>query len=417
MNYLDLRESISSAQEKIESLLRNSIIKKDDLTGSGQLIHEDGKADHVGVYGTSAIFESINIEKSNFESCLKIVEQLESPDPEDDHSMRDAEVVFKLCAAINGLKVIHKTQSTDESRKLLKKLVNKLIGIRRDCSSNGDLQYWPFTASQHQSLDYRKWVLPSAYALGALSGTNTSQDDIDGVVKFLAKSLKKHLSSEEVLHNYELVHVLLALNSQPNLRREHLSKNEIEKAEYGLYVEFVYSDEYSEKFINFVTLSPFFSSLFYVIKTDLTIIKYFLLFDSNYIHSADVFNKIQALVKEIIDQGKLISSSNNQVSVRVNALVYRVLMILSNGLAENKPRYKIIRGAKLYNQYIRWSPNTNLFVLFKRIIALLFISSPIAYIIYSSIEKGKFIDEGIPLFVAISTSVFASIIYERLRRN
>ena len=402
MNYEAIRQSTANARSKLLRTLKKSITTYEGKHGSGQFISEKGPAEHVGVYGTSAIIEAIGQCEPTFADIHKFIPTLAALDtPKSEDEKQDSKITFKLCAAINALKTLQQSGSSNQkSDDLLRNLAQKLKSMsKRDDIDN--ITYWLFSPNDANQ-DPTHHTIPTAYATHALSNIIPA-NELRGAVKFLCEYTRTHAINGGHPKITELAPIMLALDSYQTERRNHISDKEFKNLEYYLYKHFVSKEHFDETFINFIH-TPF-ASLFYVIKTDLVILKYFLIANSKYLKSQDVFNKIQGLLKSINNNEKYISTENQQASVRENALACRVLDLLEKKLYALTPN-------KILSVWYRfeWNPKPNIQLAAGRTITAFFILAAPAY---TTIFSGKSLEN----LLAVTTGIISSFIFEYLRRK
>ena len=410
-----LIDQCTTAREELLRALTSCVRHEGNVIGAGQFILEDGTSEHIGIYGTAAMLETMSLchpiwLDKNFEGVIRVIRRLEDQDS-DPHSTRDSSLTFKLCAAINALRVVPSKHVDNTVVELRQKLVDRLVSLA-STDIVLEMVFWPYARDEieaHSNI----YLLPTAYAVHTLNHAGILHECISRAIKFLVHHLRNHLTNQRQLHSYELVHILLALASvSESERNKYIDKAEIRRAEYFLY-QFVLQNKYFEAtYINYTITAPNFGdfdSLFYVIKTNLTIMKYFLQMESIYLKTSDIQNHIAQLIKSILEHKKFVDSANHRSAVRENALALRVLHLLTEKIGE---RRNLDSSALLtvYFKFIQWSPKGRRLRTVSRVLTLLTLFSiPIGSLHYS--------DDPWTTIVAICSGILATWIYEQLRRD
>ena len=328
MNITKLVKESEQAHEELLRLLITCVRTDKDLIGAGQFVLRDGTSEHIGIYGTAAILETVSICRPDWlsgrlEGFVAVLGRLAEENPSS-HDARDQSLTFKLCAAINALRAIPPAHAHAGGDALREELVSRLMSFAVIDEVNNSL-FWPYAKEETES-SKPTYLLPTAYAVHTLAQLGSYRDHLPGAVKYLVHQLNSHLNGHHKLHMHELVHLLLALASvQETERNKHISKSDIRKAEYFLYQYVLQHNYFDATYINFTVSKPKFESLFYVIKTNLTILKYFLQFESIYIRTSDIHRQIWNLVHLVRTDGKFIDAANNRSAVRENALALRAI--------------------------------------------------------------------------------------------
>lgn len=410
-----LIDQCSTAREELLRALAGCVRQEDDLIGAGQFILEDGTSEHIGIYGTAAILETMSLchptwLDAQFGGIVKVIGKLASEDS-DAHDTRDKSLTFKLCAAINALRVVPSNHVNGAVFELRQELVERLISLA-NTDAVLEMVFWPYAKDEvegHSNI----YLLPTAYAVHTLIQTDVLHECVPKAIKFLVHHLQNHLSNQRRLHSYELVHILLALSSvrEPD-RNKYIDRADLRRADYFLY-QFVLQNRYFEAtYINYTVTEPNFNdfeSLFYVIKTNLTIMKYFLQTESIYLRTSDVRDRIAELIHSILKHKKFVDCANNRSAVRENALALRVLHLLSEKMGE---RRNLDASAILtvYFKFFQWPPKGKRLRTVSRILTLLILCAlPIGSLRYA--------DDPWTTIVAICSGILATWLYEQLRRD
>ena len=253
------------------------------------------------------------------------------------------------------------------------------------------------------------YLLPTAYAVHTLAQLGSYRDHLPRAMKYLVHQLKSHLYGHHKLHMHEMVHLLLALASVQEVERNrYISKSDIRKAEYFLYQHVLHHNNFDATYINFTVSKPEFESLFYVIKTNLTIIKYFLQFESAYIRTSDIHRQIWNLVHRIRTDRKFIDAANNRSAVRENALALRVIHLFVEKYRGTR-RLDVKWYYTAFFKFLQWPPTPKVRATLVRLFLLtLILIVPIASL-FSTDRPGTMI-------TAVCSGILGTFLYEQLRR-
>ena len=286
-------------------------------------------------------------------------------------------------------------------------MVSRLISFAAIDEVNNSL-FWPYTKEETEG-SKPTYLLPTAYAVHTLAQLGSYRDHLPGAVKYLVHQLNNHLNGLHKLHMHELVHLLLALASvQETERNRHISKSDIRKAEYFLYQYVLQHNYFDATYINFTVSKPKFESLFYVIKTNLTILKYFLQFESIYIRTSDIHRQIWNLVHLVRTDGKFIDAANNRSAVRENALALRAIHLFVEKYRDTR-RLGVKWYYSVFFRFLQWSPARKVRATLVRLLLLtLILIVPIASL-FSTDKPGTMI-------IAVCTGILGTFLYEQLRR-
>ena len=291
-----------------------------------------------------------------FEGVVSVLEKLVSENS-NAHDTRDKSLTFKLCAAINALRVVPPEHSDDDVVNLRERLVDQLLSL---ASTDNVLRmvFWPYARDEVEGPD-SIYLLPTAYAVHTLTQAGVLDGCMPKAIRFLVHHLRNHLTNQRRLHSFELVHVLLALSSvRESERNKYIGKADIRRAEYFLYQFVRVNTTFEATYINYtITKRNFgdFGSLFYVIKTNLTIVKYFLQMDSVYLKTAEIRNRLAGLIHGILEHEKFVDPSNGRSAVRENALALRVLQLLADRIG-NDQDLGTSTWWTMYFRFIQWPP-------------------------------------------------------------
>ena len=411
MNSSKLVREADSVRQILLTLLTDCIISKGEFIGAGQFILQDGKSEHVGIYGTSAIVETMALcqsdwLKENITEFLRVFEKLVYVNPEG-HDARDQALTFKLCAVLNALRSVQFTDSNETIAPLREKVQQSLLLLVYTDKATGTT-YWPYAKSETDA-ESTAYVLPTAYAVYTLASLGVTQDPIPGATRFLVQQLYDHLSGNRELHIHELVHILLALISirEPD-RHQYVKREDIARAEYFLYQHIIRNQYFEATYVNFTITKPEFESLFYVVKANLTILKYFLQVESPYLRTTDVRSQIRRLLQLIRSQGRFVDRANSRSAVRENSLALRVVSLVVDKYESSRVP-PVNRFYSYYCKYIKWQPTNRLVVTIIRF-AVLFGICAIPFLSYFWSDGSK------SAFVSVCSSILAAVVYEHLRR-
>lgn len=406
MNYATLSYNLKRAKEDLSVALKKSITSSGNTKGAGQFIKTQQTSDHIGIYGTSAILETIGFYEPIFlnkelDNYLAPLDGLINPVTDD--AKIDSTLTLKLCAGINALKYLDSAAKNEKSTILLKSLVSVLMSmtIRDEIKKT---QYWPYSSSDTKD-DVRHYILPTAYALNALND-QVPPNQVSGGIKFLCYYLREQFTNQSSIKPHELISIMLALRGFSAERAKHITDKEFQNAEFFLYRYFVQdSDKYNEIFVNYVSsTSKKFVSLFYVVKTDLMILKYFLISESKYLESNEVFKKIKLLIERICNDKMYINSENKQASVRENALAFRIISEL-----DSKSHHYHTSRLRTFQFKFKWSPSKNIAIITGRILSIFGVLAPIIYTCFQG--------QSLVNFTAVASGILSSFAYDYLKRK
>ena len=408
-----LIEECKGAREELLRGLTGCVRKEGELIGAGQFILQSGTSEHIGIYGTAAVLETMSLchtawLEGNLEGSLRVIEKLGDEDS-DPHDTRDKSLTFKLCAAINALRVVPPEFAHSDVTALRQQLVSRLISLAH-ADEVLDMVFWPYARDEIEA-GGTIYLLPTAYAVHTLSQIGVLQEYLPKAIRFLVHHLKNHLSNQKKLHSYELVHILLALSSvRESERHKYIDRSDIRRIEFFLYQHILNNKHFEATYINYTITRPNFEdfdSLFYVIKTNLTIMKYFVQMESIYLKTSDVRDQIGLLSHLIRENGKFIDIANNRSAIRENALALRVLHVFIEKYEEGRTldTHVILT---VFFKFIQWPPKGKRLRTLSRFAALLILCAiPIGSLFYAK-------DPWITI-VAICSGIFAALIYENLR--
>ena len=410
-----LLDKCRSAREELLRALTDCVRREEELAGAGQFILQDRSSEHIGIYGTAAILETMSLcdptwLDGKFEGIVRVLGKLVSEDS-DSHDTRDKSLTFKLCAAINALRVVPSNHADDGVVALRGKLVERLLSL-----ANTDnvlkMVFWPYARDEIEGHG-RIYLLPTAYAVHTLTQTGVLNECISKAIEFLVHHLNNHLTNQRRLHNFELVHILLALSSvRESERNKYIAKAKIRRVEYFLYQFVRHNTDFEATYINYTITKPNFGnfeSLFYVIKSNLTIIKYFLQVESVYLRTTEIRERLTRLIQGILEHRKFIDPANGRSAVRENALALRVLQLLSEKI-EKEQDLNTSGLLTMYFRFIQWPPKGKRLRTISRVFMLFILCViPIGSLVYS--------DDPWTTIVAICVGILATFVYEQLRRD